>query len=149
MDDAETEVYRALREAQNRYTYYLLFAAAAAIALCVNQTHGAALSWAQVPLAAAALCWGLSFFFGCRQLAYVQSSLYANMALLEVEDGRNPLAGAHPQLVAAASGGIRQAIEHNSNRANRYGRWQFRLLVAGALLYVAWHVLEMYLKTTA
>jgi len=51
--------------------------------------------------------------------------------------------------MATASEGIRSAIEWNSERANRLGHWQFRLLVAGAFLYVAWHVLEMYLRGVA
>lgn len=147
MNETEAEVYRAHREAQNKYTYFLLFAAGAAIALCVNQTHGSTLSWSEVPLAAAGLCWGLSFFFGCRHLAYVQSTLYANLVLIEVQDGRHPEAGNNPDMIAAASQGIERAINRNSGRANRYGHWQFRFLVAGAVLYVAWHILEMYLNT--
>jgi len=35
--DAELELFRALREVQNRYTYFLLAAAGAAIGLAVNQ----------------------------------------------------------------------------------------------------------------
>jgi hypothetical protein len=38
------EVYRQLRMAQDKYTYFLLAAAGAAIALAVNQTQGAAIS---------------------------------------------------------------------------------------------------------
>lgn len=140
------EVYKALREAQNKYTYFLLAAAGAAIALAVNQTRGTAMTWSQIPLAAAGLSWGLSFFFGCRHLAYVNSTLYANFELLRVENGQHPEVGAHPQMMAAASEGIRRAIETNSERGNRMGHWQFRFLIAGALLYVVWHVLEMYLR---
>ena len=44
------EVYRALREAQNRYTYFLLAAAAAAISLVLNQTQSAPLRLSQIPL---------------------------------------------------------------------------------------------------
>ena len=146
MSETAREVYRALREAQNRYTYFLLAAAGAAIALAVNQTQGAAMAWSQVPLGAGVLSWGLSFFFGCRHLAYVSSTLYANMELLKVESGEHPEIGAHPQMIAAASDGIRQAIESNSDRANRFGQLQFGFLVAGAVLYIAWHALEMYLS---
>jgi hypothetical protein len=147
--DSALEVYRALRDAQTRYTYFLLAAAGAAIGLAVNQTQTARLTWSQMPLGAAALSWGLSFFFGCRHLAYVASSLYSNVELLRVESGQHPELGQHPQVIAAASQGIWQAIETNSNRANRLGQWQFRLLIAGAILYVAWHVVEMYLRRVA
>jgi hypothetical protein len=146
-NETEREVYRALREAQTRYTYFLLAAAGAAIALAVNQTQNRPLSWSQVPLAAAVLSWALSFFFGCRHLGYVASTLFANFELLRVESGRHSQVGEHPQMMAAASDGIRQAIQSNSEHANRLGHWQFRCLVAGGALYVAWHVLEMYVRT--
>lgn len=141
------EVYRSLRDAQNKYTYFLLAASGAAIALAVNQTQGIAMSWHQIPLAAGVLSWGLSFFFGCRHVAYVNSALYANAELLQVQSGQHPEVGAHPQVMAAASEGIRQAIVSNSEHASRLGHLQFRLLVAGAVLYVVWHVLEMYLRS--
>ncbi len=146
MNEPEIEVYRALREAQGKYTYFLLAAVGAAIALAVNQTQGAAMAWSQLPLAAGVVSWGLSFFFGCRHLAYVSSTLYANAELLRVESGQHPETGTHPQMMAAASAGIRQAIESNSKRANRLGHLQFRFLVAGAVLYIVWHALEMYLR---
>ncbi len=147
MSEETIEVYRALRESQNRYTYFLLAAAGAAIALAVNQTRAAALAWHQAPLALAVLSWASSFLFGCRHIAYVNSTLYANAAYLQVISGQHPeLSGAHPQLVAAAKDGIRSAIEHNSDCANRNSHRQFRLLVAGAVFYVVWHILEMYLR---
>ncbi len=138
------EVFRLLRLAQDKYVYFLLAAAGAAIGLAVNQTHEAALSRSQIALAGAVVCWGFSFYFGCRHLAYVSSTLYANHELLKVEDGQHPQVGGHPQLMQAASEGIRLAINDNSERANRLGHMQFRFLLAGALLYLLWHVIEMW-----
>jgi len=145
--ETEREVFRAHREAQTRYTYFLLAAAGAAIALAVNQTQESALSLTQLPLAAAVLSWGLSFFFGCRNLGYVASTLFANLDLLRVESGNHPQVGYNPQMMAAARDGIREAIEINSKRANLLGHCQFRALVAGGVLYVLWHVVEMYMRT--
>ena len=142
----ELEIYRSLREAQNKYAYFLLAAVGAAIALVLNQTQGAALSWSQLPLGAAVLSWGLSFFFGCRHLAYVSSTLYANAQLFRVKRGQHPQVGSDPQCVAVATAEFKAAAEENSNRGNRFGHLQFRLFVTGAALYVGWHVLEMYLR---
>ncbi|MBA2625084.1 MAG: hypothetical protein H0U89_05715 [Acidimicrobiia bacterium] len=146
-DESAREVYRALREAQNRYTYFLLAAAAAAISVALNQTETATLRAAHAPLGAAVLSWGVSFFCGCRNLVYVSSSLYANAELLRVQGGQHPGVGQDRELMGAASDGIRAALETNSNRANRNGHWQFRFLVVGALLYIGWHVGQMYLRT--
>jgi hypothetical protein len=49
-NQTELEVYKALREAQNRYTYFLLAAAAAAISVALNQTQAATLRLSHVPL---------------------------------------------------------------------------------------------------
>ena len=70
---------------------------------------------AQAPLGLAVVGWGLSFFFGCRHLAYVSSGLYANAKLLKIERGAHLEVGQHPQIVAAASEGIRSAVEFNSD----------------------------------
>ena len=74
--EAQLEVYRTLREAQGRYTYFLLAAAGAGIALAVNETHRAELAWSQLPLGLAVLNWGSSFFCGCRYLNNVGVMLY-------------------------------------------------------------------------
>jgi hypothetical protein len=122
-------------------------AAGAAIALAVNQTHGAALTWSQTPLGGATLFWALSFVFGCKHLQYVAAILYANFSLLRVQSGCDREVGTSPQRMVIASEGIRNALDTNGNRAVRYARWQFQCLIAGAVLYIAWHVFEMYLRT--
>ena len=147
--EIQIEAHRALREAQRRYTYFLLAAAGAAFAFAVNQTQGMPLSLSQVPLGFAVAAWGLSFFYGCRHLAYVSSNLYANVELLNVESGQHPEVGNHPDYIAAASQGIRSAFEKNADRANRFGQWQFGLLIVGSVLYLAWHVWEMYILSAA
>jgi len=147
--DHELEVYRQHRTSQDKYTYFLLAAAGAAIALALNQTQGAPLKWSQVPLAGAVLLWGFSFFCGCRQLGYINSTLFANAELLRVQRGIHPQVGRHPDHVAAASEGIKSAMETNSDRANRYAHLQLRLFFSGALFYIAWHMYEMWLRVPA
>ena len=144
--ELQQEVYRANRDLQSRHAYFLLTAAGAGIALAVNQTHSAALSWLQASLGLAVLCWSLSFFCGCRQLDYVSLTLSANLELLRFQSGTHPEAGLNPRLIQAASEGILSAAESNSNSASTFANWQFRLLVWGGLLYVVWHVVEMYYR---
>lgn len=145
--DAELEIHRALRESQNKYTYFLLAVVGAAIALVVNQTQGTSLDWSQLPLAAAVLAWALSFFFGCRNRAYVSSGLSTNVAIFDVNAGRHKLVGTNPDAIQFALKTLHEIFEDQSNKANRFANLQFRFLVAGAVLYVAWHVFEMYLWT--
>ena len=140
------EVYKQHRAAQEKYVYFLLAAVGAAIALAVNQTQGTKLAYSQIPLAIAVVLWALSFFFGCKRLSYVQSTLYENAKLLRVQSGEHPLAGRDPQRILAASEGIRTAMDSNSTWVSRFARWQFQSLVAGAVFYLGWHVFEMWLR---
>lgn len=143
MDEMQREVYKALGTGQDKYTYFLLAAAGAAIGFAVTQTQTAALARSQVPLAVAVLCWGLSFAAGCMRVQYVNSTLYANMSLLKVQAGQMQSVGTHPGMMQAAADGIRGAIETNSRRGAVYGQWQFYLLIAGAVAFLAWHIIEM------
>src|SRR5258706_3491162 len=111
LSEQQIEVYKQHRAAQEKYVYFLLAAVGAAIALVVTQPQGAKLAYSQIPLAFAVVLWGLSFFFGCKHLGYAESTLFANSVLLKVEAGRHPQVGGHPQLMSAASEGIREAIE--------------------------------------
>jgi hypothetical protein len=132
---------------QSKYAYFLLAAAASAIALAVKGTASSALAVNQAPLGLAVVCWSLSFYFGCRHVRYVAATLYANINLVMVQDSTHPQLPPHPQLAQAAAEGVRKAAERNSEAAGRNAKRQFKLLVAGAVLYIAWHVLGMALRT--
>jgi hypothetical protein len=115
--EQQIEVYRQHRASQDKYAYFLLAAAGAAIGFALNQTQGAKLSWSQVPLGCAVLLWGLSFFFGCYRLTYIIANLSANATLLQVQAGEHPGAGTSPQLIATAIETIRENIESQSKGA--------------------------------
>jgi len=132
-DEALRELFRIHREGQAKYRYFLLAAVGAALALAVNQTHGAGLRMSQAPLAAAVLCWGLSFYFGCRHLHFAETATSANIEMLRTHD---PILGKRYEDV----------LDVHIEVAKVAARWQFRMLILGALLYIAWHVTEMYLR---
>jgi hypothetical protein len=145
-DDREVTVFQTLRTAQEKYTYFLLGAAGAAIAFAVTQTHDAKLSWSQTPLAISIFLWGLSFIFGCLHLQYGNSILHSNIEMLRIQRGAHPEFGARPDLIEAASQRIRNVVEKNSIVSSRYASWQFWSLVVGAVFYLLWHIYEMYLR---
>ena len=142
-DDYRIELYKQHRDAQNQYAYFLLAASGAAIAFAVTQTGEAALSWSMLPLGAAVAAWGLSFFCGCRHLTYVESFLHSNMELFRVQRGEHPEVGGHPHMIQAASDGVRLGMEKKVELAARYARNQFRLLIAGAVFFILWHIIAM------
>jgi hypothetical protein len=147
MSDNQLEVYRAYRAGQEKYVYFLLAGAGAATAFAVTQTRDLPISWTQIPLAAAVLSWGISFYSGCMMVRYGLSNLFANFDLLRVQIGRHPKAGTDPAVIEAASEGILEAMQSNDTALGRWSLAQFRCLIAGAGLYLAWHILEMHQRT--
>lgn len=143
MSDLKSEIAKRLSEEQSKYTYFLLAAAASGIALSIQRTTGSIISWKDVPLGLAILSWGASFWSGCYNRAYNSTTLYANLALLHLADGTHTEQPSHPQAALAAIEGVRAAAEQNSTSANRWGKWQFRMLIAGAIFFVAWHIVRM------
>ena len=145
--DKELELYRALTQSQQKYTYFLLATAAAGIALAVRATSNATLQWSLIPLAAAVLSWSISFVQGCIHVMYTHSSMYANVDLLRVQRGEHPAAGTDPQLIQTAERGIRTAIESNEKWSGWHANGQLIFLGLGAAFFVAWHVLGIVLRS--
>src|SRR5688572_26807755 len=113
MTESEIELFRHHREAQLRYTYFLLAAAASGIAFSVRVTEEATLQWLLLPIGVAVLSWALSFFHGCRYLQYVESITYSNVELLKVQRGEHASVGNVAWKMVAASEGISAAMEAN------------------------------------
>ena len=141
MSDLSTQIAQQLNDAQSKYTYFLLAVAASCIAFAVQRTTGVALSWKDAPLGVAVFCWGISFWAGCYNRKYHSTTLYANMALLQLNDGNHPNQPTHPQMVQAAMEAVAYAAERNSTSANLQGRWQFRMLITGAIFFLLWHII--------
>jgi hypothetical protein len=144
-----SELHRQHHQEQSKYTYFLLAAAASAVAFAIQKTSGAKLSLSMIPLGFATLSWGLSFYCGCRNLLWVQVTVYANYSLLQLKSGIHPNQPADPKECQIAEQGVRLAIEENIESAASHGKWQFRLLILGAVFFLAWHILDMVLRTFA
>lgn len=148
-DDELLEFHRQHRTGQDKYTYFLLAVTASAIAFAVQKTDGLKITWSLIPLGLAVLLWGLSFYFGIKNLIWVQTAIFANYSLLQLQKGVHPEQPDHPQLLEAAIRGVTSALESNAKSAQFYGIWQFRLLIGGGILFIVWHILEMVLRTYA
>jgi hypothetical protein len=138
------ELANAHRETAIKYTYFLLATAGAAIAFALNQTHGRALSWSQVPLGAAVVCWGIGFYAGCQRVSHVAAGLVGNVRLFEIDAGH--AVGTDPTRKEVARKQVEGNLSDHNRGAVRNWYRQSRLLVAGAVMYVTWHVLEMALQ---
>ena len=149
MSDLTRELYSQHRTVQDQYTYFLLATAGAAIAFAVQKTIGDKLSWSLIPLAAAVISWGFSFYFGCRNSGAVQETMMANMDYLNLKEGNHPRQPATQTELFIAINVTRQQAHEMSERSGFYSRGQFRFLILGGVLFIGWHVFEMYLRTIA
>lgn len=146
-NDKQMQLHNQLSVSQGKYTYFLLAIAASAIAFSTQITKDSVFSFSLIPLGLALLCWGLSFYCGCQNIRYSNSNIIANIELLRVEAGEHPDAQTHPQLMQAASEGIRIAFESNTDRLCSYNNWQFRFILIGALSFIFWRLIEMAIRT--
>lgn len=142
-DDKELEVFRHVRAAQERFTYFFLTAAGSAVVFAILRTELSPFSWSLWPLLLALLLWGLSFLFGSKYLLSKISTLINNLILLQVAAGTDPLVGTDPIRQKFASDALQKEIEENIGRGARFGKWQYRLFLLGALFYLIWHVSMM------
>lgn len=144
--DSERLIYTQFRGSQEKYAYFMLAASGACIAFAVTRTQGDTLSTLHALVGIGVLSWAASFYCGCQHLRYLGSATYANFDLVRVQAGRHPEVGNIPSYIEAASEGIRIAIERNDKKSVFHAKAQFRLLIAGALFYLAWHVATMYAR---
>lgn len=79
----------------------------------------------------------------------LQAALRANFGLLQYLRGVHPEQPEDPEFAEAAISGVTDALNENIDRATLYAVLQFWLLIAGALLFIIWHVIEMWLRTNA
>lgn len=142
---AAADLHKAHRDASEKYIYFLLAAAGASIAFATTQTATAQLNWAKLPLGFAVLCWASSFYSGCRELGHAMNFMQRNYQYLRVRSGEHPDLPAIPQVLAF----IEKDLEEGSNKSGHWARWQFRLLIGGALSYILWHITEMTLRIPA
>lgn len=142
------EMYRQFRTAQDKYVYFLLTAAGAGIALVVNQTGSIGLQLSQIPLGICIISWTLSFLSGSRFALHSLSAIYTNMKLYKAQQGLDPLAGSHPQKIEIACEVYEDSLEKDQSKLRKHGKWQFRFLTIGAIMYLLWHILEMWLRSS-
>ena len=145
--DLEKHISSQLTEAQSKYTYFLLAIAASAIGLVIQRTTNSAINLKMIPLGLSVICWGWSFFSGCKNRAYFSSTLYANAALIKIQNGTHPDIPNIQEYREAAESGVRSAAEKNSSSANFWGHMQFYSLIVGAIFFLTWHIIEMASNT--
>jgi ABC-type transport system involved in multi-copper enzyme maturation permease subunit len=147
MNEIQFNIQQEFREKQEKYVYYLIAISVSAIGFSVYKTENQSLTYSQIPLALAVLSWSISIFCGLKFLKYVISCLYANNGYYEIIKGRFPNIGSNPELIKSGVEGFREAMEINGKAMKKHFKFQGYLFYSGIILFIIWHIIEMYLKT--
>jgi hypothetical protein len=141
MSEREAQLIFETLKGQSQFAYFQLGVAASAIAFAVHETAGVSLADAPWPLGLGVGLWGFSFALGCFGLDARENALHHNINFLK------EITNIPPQL---KTGQINQAIDEfrdsvgeRFERAGRRFRWQKWVLFAGALAYIAGHMMMM------
>ncbi len=138
------DIYKKHTASLDKYTYFLLTAAGAGIGFAFQKTEGAHFSWWLLPVAGATLCWGLSFYFGCRTIEEMQTSTRLNYQMLLIQQNKHPgLSVPTAQMKHLALKKIDETFDESTLKAQNYAARQFFMLITGAVLLVAWRITEM------
>ncbi len=141
------ELYKQFGQKQENYTYYIIAMAIAALGFSVHQTNGKAFEKNQILLGLAMLSWSVSVYLGLLFLRLLISTIYANIGLLDMTEGRSDIAGTNPQKIAIGREAIMKIIKSNSTKTMNLHKWQNNLFYLGMCLYIIWHLYGMYLNT--
>ena len=124
-----------LHESQMKYTYYLLGVDVVAIGFVITSNPVIVIEMKNIFLFITMLLLSISFLFGCRYIEYINSFLYSNSELIQIENGKRVEGLEYPAYRMAAIDGIKKALEKNSERANKIGKWQTKTMLLGFLMY--------------
>ena len=142
--EMQNEIQKQFRDKQEKYVYYLIALCVASIGFSITKTTGESLKLIQIPLALAVISWGLSIYCGLTFMSFVLSTLYANDKLFDIQAGRFPEVGNNKKLIEYAQDLMFDILNNSSDKASRYGKYQDKLFYLGVILYIIWHLLEMY-----
>jgi hypothetical protein len=147
MSDIQFNIQQEFREKQEKYIYYLIALSVSAIGFSIYKTENKSLTYSQIPLAIAVIFWSISIFCGLKFLKYVISNLYANNDYYEIIKGRHPNLGDNQELKKIGVEAFREAMVINNKEMKKYFKFQGYLFYSGIILFIIWHIIEMYLKT--
>ena len=115
---------------QEKYSYFLLAAAGAAIAFALQKTESVSLSWWMSPIAIALLCWTSSFFFGCKNIVWHQAILRTEIYIARVHE--TPETELSQDQKRQSISNHAEVMDKKLERYAFYAKWQFLMLITGA-----------------
>ena len=131
MGSHSTEVWKQQRSVQDKYDYFLMALAWAAIAFSVQRTVGMAPRWSMLLLLGAVLSWGASIFSGLLRQTRVDAMLTSHFIEYDTESEEQ-------------TAFIERFRKELSTEASRWRKAQNYTFFLGAALFICWHVISLF-----
>lgn len=131
---------------QEKYSYFLLAAAGAAIAFCLQKIENLSPSWWISPVLIALLCWIMSFIFGCKNIVYHQSILRTEIYTSRINEAPEDELS-NDQKRQSISNHVKKMDEKLEKYAF-YTKWQFLFLIAGGTALSSSYIIDMIRRST-
>ena len=146
MDDHIKELFKHHNDVYAKRVDVLIAIAVACVGFSVTRSTGLSPSWPMLFLAIAVLAWGASVYAGIRNREHVLSTIRLNVDFLLAKAGAEPLFGRDPMRIAIGAVAIWSLLELDNLKVQACWKWQCRLLFIGALLFLIWHVTDMFAR---
>jgi hypothetical protein len=114
---------------QEKYSYFLLAAAGASIAFCLQKIEGLSLSWWMSPVLISLICWTLSFIFGCKNIVHYQSIIRTEIYMARINETQEDKLSYNQKRHLISSHAT--AMDKKLEKYAFYTKWQFLVLIAG------------------
>jgi hypothetical protein len=141
MTTSRNELHFEHIKGQAQFAYFQLGGAASAIAFAIHQTNDRSLQDTPWPLGVAVIFWAISFALGCLGMTARQQGIATNVRFLDATQGAHP--NVLQQIAGQAYDDALKITQNDLDRPVKRFRWQLWTLFAGALFFIAGHVMDM------
>lgn len=148
-ENLELELQKQFKASQEKYIYFLLAAAASAIGFAMTQSKVEPLEWIHIPLGLSIVFWALSFISGLRFIEYSISFTFQNQNYLAFKREIKSYSEIEAvKLLNEFKTQLSKTTEKQQNKMKFYSSTQSISLLLGALSYIVWHIVRMWVVNT-
>lgn len=126
------------RNQQEKFVYYIIALSIAAIGFSIHLTYGQPFKWSQLFLGFSIMSYGISILCGFKYLKILLEVLSLNRKYLDQK---------YSGLLNENETDIFENVEIKQKKAPRLWNCQYRLFFLGVILFLIWHLTEMYLTS--
>ncbi len=140
--DDVSMLYKLGSDMYDKYAYFLLAATGAAIGFGLQKLDGVHLSAHSATGVLAIVLWVVSFYLGLMRIESVLTTVRMNTDLAQLGMGTHPKQPPPTELQETMRRHSARMEKQNSKNVLLM-TWQFRTLVSGVVLFVAWRLIQM------